>query len=116
MGIRISSVGIDTNDVASAAEFWRAVTGYEVVSLGDDFAALVDPHKEGPSLNLQVVPEPRVGKNRVHLDLVTDDLAGEAERVGRLGGTVVHRFTDDDGGGWIVMADTEGNQFCLVAA
>lgn len=64
-------------------------------------------------LSLHRVPESRVGKNRVHLDLSTDDLAGQVDRISGLGATVVRRF---DEGGWVVLADTDGNQFCVIAA
>ena len=77
MSIRIGNVGIDTTDLAGASAFWQAVTHYEVSSSGDDHTYLVDPAKEGPGLFVQLVPEPRVGKNRLHLDLFTDDLDGE---------------------------------------
>lgn len=110
MGIRISNVGIDTNDLAKASTFWQAVTGYQVSSSGDDSTYLEDPSKAGPGLSLLVVPEPRVGKNRLHLDLYTSDLAGEVERIKGLGATEVQDFGS---GGWVVLADPDGNQFCV---
>jgi predicted enzyme related to lactoylglutathione lyase len=113
MSVRIAGIGIDTNDLASAGAFWQAVTGYEQSSAGDDHRLLVDPAKEAPALFVQLVPEPRVGKNRLHLDLATDDVDGEVERVKALGATEVQRFTE---GGWVVLADTDGNQFCIVPA
>jgi predicted enzyme related to lactoylglutathione lyase len=112
MSIRIGNVTIDTNDLPRATAFWQAVMGYEVTSSGEDNAYLSDPKKRGPALYLQVVPEPRVGKNRLHLDLAADDLEGEAARIRSLGATEVRRF-GGEGGGWIVMTDTDGNQFCI---
>ena len=64
-------------------------------------------------LSLQLVPEPRAGKNRLHLDLFTGDLAGEVDRIRDLGAVEVRRFDDD---GWVVLADPDGNQFCVVAS
>ena len=55
------------------------------------------------------------GKNRLHIDLFSDDLEGEAARLRALGATEVQRHPGDDGG-WIVLADPDGNQFCIVAA
>ncbi|MPY93115.1 MAG: VOC family protein [Acidimicrobiia bacterium] len=114
MGVRIGNVGIDTNDLARASAFWQAMTGYEPGSADESSAVLADPTKGGPDLFLQVVPEPRVGKNRLHLDLFTADLPGEVARAQGLGATEVQRFVEGDGG-WIVLADPDGNQFCIVA-
>ncbi|MFI6799457.1 VOC family protein [Streptosporangium canum] len=113
MSVSIGNICIDTNDLAGGAAFWRAVTGYEVASSDEGTTYLEDPNKNGVGLSLQVVPEPRAGKNRLHLDLFTDDLAGEVARIRALGATEVARFDD---GGWVVLADTDGNRFCVVAA
>lgn len=115
MALRIGGIGIDTNDLAGALAFWREVTGYEVDSQGDSYAFLVDPAKSGAGIGINVVPEPRVGKNRLHLDLYTDNLNAEAARVESLGAVRVARHGEDDAG-WIVYEDTDGNQFCVCAA
>lgn len=115
MGIRISGVGIDTNDVARATAFWSALTGYEVAESADDSATLAPADGNGPGLFLQLVPEPRNGKNRLHLDLATSDVAGEVDRAVELGATEVKSFVDAPGSGWVVLADTDGNQFCICA-
>ncbi|TDC25809.1 VOC family protein [Streptomyces sp. 8K308] len=113
MRIGIGNICIDTDDLAGGIAFWKAVTGYEVASSDDSTAYLEDPAKRGVGLSLQIVPEPKVGKNRLHLDLFTDDLTGEVDRIRALGATEVQRFDED---GWVVLADTDGNQFCVVAA
>jgi predicted enzyme related to lactoylglutathione lyase len=107
--IAIGNICIDTNDLPAALAFWQSVTGYEISTSGDT-TYLTDPHERGLGLSLQTVPEPRIGKNRLHLDLFTDNLEGEAARVRALGAIEVQRFTGD---GWIVMADPDGNQFCI---
>ncbi|HEX7132453.1 MAG TPA: VOC family protein, partial [Iamia sp.] len=79
----------------------------------------------GPRLYFQQVPEGKVAKNRVHLDLNVVDggpgadpteararLAAEAERLEALGATVLYRHDDVDGR-WITLADPEGNELCL---
>jgi catechol 2,3-dioxygenase-like lactoylglutathione lyase family enzyme len=109
--LSIGNICIDTNDLAAAVAFWRSVTGYEITKRGDT-TYLTDPHKRSLGLSLQSVPEPRIGKNRLHLDLFTDDLEREVTRVRALGAIEVQRFTED---GWIVMADLDGNQFCICA-
>src|SRR5690349_15456739 len=92
--------------------FWSGVTGYAVQSGDETYSYLVAADGGGPDLFLQRVPEPRVGKNRLHLDLVTTDLAEAGARVLDLGGTKVR---DSSGGPWLsaVYADPEGNQFCV---
>jgi len=114
MGVRISNVTIDTNDLGAATAFWQGLTGYQAAGTGDGYAQLAPPG-DGVTLYLQVVPEPRQGKNRAHLDLTTGDLHGEVARAQGLGATEVARFVEGDAGGWVVLADTEGNQFCIVA-
>lgn len=113
MSVSIGNITIDTNDLASAAAFWRAVTGYTVASSGEGTTYLQAPDSNGPGLSLQLVPEPRTGKNRLHLDLFTTDLAAEVTRIRALGAAEVKRHDND---GWVVLADTDGNQFCIVAA
>jgi predicted enzyme related to lactoylglutathione lyase len=115
MGIRIGCVGVDTNDLAAASSFWQEMTGYQVSSSGADHIYLADPAKAGPSLYVQLVPEPPAGKNRLHIDLFSDDMEGDAARAQSLGATEVQRLPGD-GGGWIVLADPDGNQFCIVSA
>jgi hypothetical protein len=114
MSVRIGNVGIDTNDLAGATAFWHALTNYELSSSGEGYAHLADPAKRGPDLYVQLVPEPRAGKNRLHLDLFTADLHGEVARAHALGASEVKRFAEGDTG-WVVLADTDGNQFCIVA-
>lgn len=114
MGVRVANVAIDTNDVATATTFWQSVTGYTVASSDDDATYLEDPNKTGPGLSLLRVPEPRNGKNRLHLDLYTSDLLGETERVKKLGAAEVRSFAEGDGG-WVILADPDGNEFCICA-
>jgi len=110
MGVAIRNIGIDTNDLPRAVAFWQSVTGYEVSSSSDGDAYLVDPAKVGPGVSLLVVPEPKTGKNRLHLDLYTDDMDGEVTRIRDLGASEVQRYD-----GWVVLADLDGNQFCIIS-
>ncbi|MWA08153.1 VOC family protein [Streptomyces sp. BA2] len=113
MSISIGNVCIDTTGLAGASVFWQAVTGYEIASSDGATTYLQDPAKSAVGLSLQRVPEPRVGKNRTHVNLSTDDLACQVDRISELGATVVRRFDED---GWVVLADPAGNQFCVIAA
>jgi predicted enzyme related to lactoylglutathione lyase len=66
-------------------------------------------------LFLQVVPEAKMVKNRVHLDFSATDVSAEAERLSRLGATRL-RETTQENGPFLVMADPEGNEFCIAPA
>src|SRR5580704_5620566 len=84
----VGSVVIDCNDYAVMYAFWTAALGYVPRDPPDDgWAVLRDPAGSGVNVSLQRVPEPRVGKNRLHLDLYTDDPVGELRRLIGLGAT-----------------------------
>lgn len=68
----------------------------------------------GPVLTLRPVPEPKQGKARLHLDLQVDDQPGAVSRVQRLGGRALDQVHKYDEGSVAVLADVEGNEFCLV--
>jgi predicted enzyme related to lactoylglutathione lyase len=77
-------------------------------------AHITDPSGRTRGLFFQPVPEPKVAKNRVHLDLrPSGSMAKEVERLSALGGTVVGRV-DEDGSFWTVMRDPEGNELCVL--
>jgi predicted enzyme related to lactoylglutathione lyase len=78
---------------------------------GDGWAGLHDARGTGPRLLFLRVPEPRSVKNRVHLDINVVDREAEAERLIALGAQRLRTMTE--GQGWIVMADPEGNEFCI---
>ncbi len=75
---------------------------------------LTDPAGERPRILLQRVPEPKAGKNRMHPDLRVTDMDAELARVTGLGATVVRGPFVDDGWPTTVLADPEGNEFCLI--
>jgi glyoxalase superfamily protein len=69
---------------------------------------------DGPVLSLQRVPEPKAGKNRLHLDLLVVDADGEVARLQALGATVLPPGTREEfGQRWFVLADPEGNELCV---
>ncbi|MFH8575334.1 VOC family protein [Streptomyces zaomyceticus] len=146
-------VTFDAHDPQALASFWRDALGYvhpgppgvdlpegaDPLAAWDDFlarigvpeeerttrSALEDPEGTGPRVFFQQVPEDKVAKNRVHLDvraapgLEGDErmaaLEAECERLVALGGKRLRRFEPAPpmSTGWIVMADPEGNEFCL---
>ena len=116
MGTTIG-VTMDCVDIARAAAFWCAALQYdEPMPLQDDarFHALVSPDGGLHHLTLQRVPEAKVGKNRVHLDLFVDDLDQEVARLIELGGSIVAEHDDEGGYRTTIMGDPDSNEFCVV--
>ena len=112
--MKIGSVVIDCNDFDRMSEFWSAALGYVPREPpDDDWVVLRDPDGANVNVSLNQVPEPRVGKNRLHLDLYTDDQDGEVERLLRLGATRHQRVPEPDED-FIVLEDPEGNLFCVI--
>jgi Glyoxalase-like domain len=99
--------------------FWRQVTGYRddpenPNQPGDPEGYLAGPEGQ-PGLLFVIVPEHKTVKNRVHLDLMPTDRTRD-EEVERLLGIGAHLVADrrrPDGTGWVVLADPEGNEFCV---
>jgi catechol 2,3-dioxygenase-like lactoylglutathione lyase family enzyme len=112
--VRIGSVVVDCNDFAGMLAFWREALGYVAREPAEDgWVILRDPACANVNLSLQQVPEPRSGKNRLHLDLYTDDQAVEVERLLAIGATRHPRDPEPDDD-FVVLEDPEGNLFCVV--
>jgi predicted enzyme related to lactoylglutathione lyase len=116
MTTTLRNVTFDCSDARKVADFWSALTGWNVY-YDDDPEVVVAPHfpPDGLTLLFVPVPEDKTVKNRVHLDLQPSDCSRD-EQVTRaldLGATVVADHREDDGSGWVTMADPEGNEFCI---
>lgn len=118
MASAMHNLTVDCTDARALAAFWADVLGWHVFS-DDDPEVLVTPSYpylgEGPTMLFIPVPEPRAGKNRLHLDLQPTDRSRD-EEVDRLlgrGAKIVEDHRNDDGTGWVWMADPEGNDFCI---
>ncbi|MGH2754144.1 MAG: VOC family protein [Actinomycetota bacterium] len=112
--VKVGSVVIDCNDFDAMFAFWRDALRYVPRDPPeDDFVVLRDPHGSGVNVSISKVPEPRVGKNRLHLDLYTDDQAGEVKRLLGLGANR-HPRVLEEGEDFIVLEDPEGNLFCVI--
>jgi hypothetical protein len=98
-------VCVDATDPAVMGEFWGAVLGWPYRPTANGEGAVVGPTDQH-TVWLNVVPEPKTVKNRVHLDIYTPDLAS----LERLGATVVQEQLP--GWRWTIMADPEGGEFC----
>ena len=108
--MRIGYVTFDCRDPERLIGFWSKALGYEVSR--NVYVTLRDPEGRGPSIYLQRVPEERVAKNRVHLDLVTDHYSDDLQKLSRLGAATVRQM-EENGIRWTVFEDPEGNVFCL---
>jgi predicted enzyme related to lactoylglutathione lyase len=105
---------VDCADPVALAEFWAPALGYVSVGEVGSYVALFPDGRPGPKLLLQRVEEPKVTKNRVHFDLEVPDIEAEATRLVDLGATRVSDGpVSEHGSTWVLMADPEGNEFCV---
>ena len=104
MAISFKDLCLDAADAVRVATFWAAVLGHEVEVFDDGDAAVRGPNF--PTLWVDAVPEPKVVKNRVHLDLLVPDVAALVQ----LGATIVAEHDR-----WTVLSDPEGNELCAFA-
>ena len=105
---------MDSQDVESLAKFWCDATDYGVTDSYYPVVAVLTSDTPGyPRLLILQVPETKTAKNRLHMEFKTDDLKAEADRIVKLGATLIaeRKFGETK---WIVMQDPEGNEFCLV--
>jgi catechol 2,3-dioxygenase-like lactoylglutathione lyase family enzyme len=112
--IRIGSVVLRVDDVERQAAFWEAALGYVRVGMDDDFVLLRSPDGVGPNLSLDQVRSSLQIPPRLHLDLYTDDQAGEVGRLLALGASEVHWDKRPPDADYVILADPEGNRFCVV--
>jgi len=114
MAARFTELVIDARDPESVASFWMSVLGWEHAGTDDDGVQIRDPSGQSPTILFACVPENKTTKNRLHIDVnpVGCDQEDELARLLALGAHPV-----DVGQGepsWIVLADPEGNEFCLL--
>ncbi|NBH01849.1 VOC family protein [Amycolatopsis sp. SID8362] len=112
----VLNVSVDCADPYRLCQFWSAVTGKPVPEEdqpGDDECGI---HLDGGiDLLFQRVPEPKTVKNRLHVCLRPDvPRDEEVSRLLGLGATLVDDLRKPDGTGWAVLADPEGNEFCVL--
>ena len=120
--IRLGSVVMGCEDVPRAAAFWAAALGYDTVPLEgtrNEFTILRPPSGVGTRIGLQRAETPVQEHPRVHIDVIVASAAeqqAEVERLLRLGAARVDWDEYPDDPDFIVLADTEGNRFCVVNA
>ncbi|WP_063732954.1 VOC family protein [Streptomyces sp. RTd22] len=114
----VRHVSFDAHDPYALARFWSRLTGYAITdedAPGDDEVLIESGQPGVPGLLFLRVPDDKTVKNRVHLDIQppSGTRDGEVERLLGLGARVVDDRRTEDGMGWVVMADPEGNEFCV---
>lgn len=117
MDIRIQCVVVDAHDCGLLARFWSAVLGWRITYESDGEWVIEPPAGSAeddvaPDLLFVQVPDDKVVKNRLHLDLRPKDQAAEVDRIVGLGAT--HADVGQRDVRWVVLADPEGNEFCVL--
>ncbi len=112
-------IGIDCRDPEALAGFWAIALGYEIGDMDPAgiYLDLVPPTPDHPVVYFQRVPEDKITKNRVHLDLRESDPVEKIAELVALGArTMGEPQSGSAGGWWQVLADPEGNEFCVCRA
>ena len=103
------------DDLERQVAFWEAALDYKRrVGDSDDFILLRPKHGVGPNVSLDRVRSNLQVPPRIHLDLYTEDQAGEVQRLISLGATEVHWHKRPPDADYVILADPEGNRFCVV--
>jgi hypothetical protein len=121
MAMSLLSIVVDCRDSLSQAHWWAAVLGQQVSERNVDEYLVRDPSSGGTPLYFMKVPELKTFKNRLHIDIASDDsIQDEVARLIALGGTLVEWCKGSDTlanpDTWVVMQDPEGNEFCVLNA
>jgi len=120
MALRWQSILVDSTDPSPIAHWWAELLGWRITHEDDEEIVLEPPEDSpedgvSPDILFLRVPEPKTGKNRLHIDLRPVDQAAEVARAEAMGATRV-----DIGQGadktWVVLADPDGNEFCILRA
>ena len=112
MPSRWSELVVDSQDPQRQARFWAAVLDWEIEADGDE-VEVMPRDGTGTTLLFVTAPEPKAGKNRLHIDLRPDDRDAEVERILALGATRADVGQTGEES-WVVLADPEGNEFCVL--
>jgi hypothetical protein len=120
MGLRWQCICIDATDPGPIAHWWAELLGWRVTQEEPDEVVLEPPAgspEDGvsPDILFLRVPEPKKGKVRLHLDLRPTDQAAEVARAEAMGATRVD-IGQGDAATWVVLADPDGNEFCILRA
>ena len=116
MSKKIGDLGfivIDCNDIERISLFWSQILGLKIAETSLPYIDLDKSSSEAPTVCFQKVPEPKTTKNRVHLDIYVADLQVATKNIEVIGGKFMLEHSEGKFK-WRVMADPEGNEFCIV--
>ena len=115
--IRVGSIVLRVDDLARQTQFWTAALDYVPrEEPSDDFVLLRPRSGVGPNVSLDRHDSTLQVPPRIHLDLYAEDQAGEVRRLIALGATAVHWNKRPPDADYVILADPEGNRFCVVDA
>ena len=113
MALNVESITFDTTDPDKAAQWWVQAAGGQLTPyLPGEYVAV--ERQPGPKLLFQRVSDPTPGKNRIHLDFSAADVEAEVKRLVDLGASETGRHSLGPVA-WVVLADPEGNAFCVTS-
>lgn len=118
MAVQHVGVTLDCVDLDLTSRFWMNALGFEEIGREGDYILLGAPETISGlrGFTLQRVPEDKTVKNRMHFDVVVDQVPGEVDRMVELGATVIAREAEPTPYETVVMADPAGNEFCVIRA
>ena len=115
MSLRLWTIDIDAHDPVTLGHWWADVLQWKIFHEDTNEVVVTTPDERFPGLVFLRVPEGKTVKNRLHLDFVPDDQDHEVARLLRLGAR--HADVGQTGNEkWVVLADPEGNEFCVLSA
>lgn len=112
--LKIQCLTVDSFDPGKLTKFWQALLGGEIGREGED-EVWIEFGNDKPDILFLKNSDPRQVKNRLHLDLRPADQAAEVDRAISLGATRIDIGQSPDST-WVVLADPEGNEFCILRA
>ena len=112
MSLTVETITFDCTDPDALAQWWAKAVGGEVNAVAPGEFVILQ-RADGSKLAFQKVPDPTPGKNRVHVDFTAADLDAEVERLVQAGAVETGRHSFGDDFRWVVLADPDGNAFCV---
>jgi hypothetical protein len=114
MTLSVDALVIDCHDPKLLADFWCAALDYRLDEIDEEDAIVTPTVGPGWTMLFQTVPDEKVVKNRLHLDVrPSASMAAEVARMEQIGAISITRV-DEGGSFWTVMGDPEGNEFCVL--
>ncbi|MEU7005798.1 VOC family protein [Streptomyces sp. NPDC046332] len=113
MAVRMYHIAVDSHDLPAQARFWAQVLDWQILFEAEDEIVIGADATAMPGMCFLPVSETKSVKNRLHIDLTPDDRDAEVERILALGARRVDVGQGEDAT-WVVLADPEGNEFCVL--